>query len=186
MKTRDTLLGLLVLGLVLGGVFWARGRGHWPIQSASGMSDETVPAGAGSAQRVPDAAAEAAWPDVTLADAAVELGEARVILSVIPRPPVAFEKNQFRVRVESRGAPAVLENGHISFEMKMPMGDHRYTLVPGQGGWLEAEVVLPFCRSGNPRWYATVQGSVAGRPVTARFRLDLTKPGSAPTPPPNA
>lgn len=179
MKTRDTLLGLVVLGLVLGGVFWARGRD----QSGDAVP---VPGSAASAHRVPDATVESAVPDVTLADGAVDSGEVRVILSVTPRPPVAFEKNLFRVRVESRGEPAVLDDGRISFEMKMPMGDHRYTLVPGQGGWLEAEVVLPFCRSGNPRWYATVQGSVAGRPVTARFRLDLTKPGSAPTPPPNA
>ena len=64
----------------------------------------------------------------------------------------------------------------VSFEMKMPMGDHRYTLVAGTDGWQQAEVVLPFCPSGNPRWYAIVEGTVAGTPVTARFRLDLTTP----------
>jgi hypothetical protein len=31
----------------------------------------------------------------------------------------------------------------VSFEMTMPMGDHRYALVPGEEGWLEAAVVLP-------------------------------------------
>ena len=166
MKTRDTLLGLVVLGLVLGGVFWARGRGR----------------------QVPGSVSQSAVPDVTLADGAVDSGEVRVILSVTPQPPVAFEKNRFRVRVESRGEPVVLDDGRISFEMKMPMGDHRYTLVPGSDGWQEAEVVLPLCRSGNPRWYAVVEGANAGEPVAARFQLDLTKPGTphAPAPAPTS
>jgi hypothetical protein len=45
--------------------------------------------------------------------------------------------------------------------------------VAGQGGWLEAEAVLPRCMSGKRRWYATVEGIVEGQPRTARFRLDL-------------
>jgi hypothetical protein len=125
-------------------------------------------------------------PDVTQADGIVDLGDVRVVLSVTPRPPVAFQKNQFRVRVEaadanapagpSRATPVPLESGRMSFEMVMPMGDHRYTLVAGADGWREAAVVLPMCKSGNPRWYAIVEGTVAGRPVLARFRLDLAKP----------
>jgi hypothetical protein len=112
----------------------------------------------------------------------VDLGDVRLTLSVTPRPPVAFQKMRFRVRVESRGLPVVLEGGRISFEMTMPMGDHRYALARGDGEWQEAEVVLPFCMSGDPRWYALVEGVVAGRPVIARFRLDLTKPSSAASP----
>jgi len=69
-----------------------------------------------------------------------------------------------------------LEGGRISFEMTMPMGDHRYSLVPGDDGWQEAEVTLPRCMSGKRRWYATVEGTVAGRPRSARFRLDLSAP----------
>ena len=61
----------------------------------------------------------------------------------------------------------------------MPMGDHRYSLVPAADGWQEAEVVLPLCPSGKRRWFATVEGTVAGQPRTARFRLDLTPPGEA-------
>jgi hypothetical protein len=165
MRTRDTLLGLLVLALVVGGVWWTRARTH--------------PGGGADAGRPPEAvaAADAALPDVTTADAFVETDGLRVTLSVAPRPPVAFATKRFRVRVTSAGgAPVVLDEGRISFEMVMPMGDHRYTLVPGDDGWLAADVVLPFCKSGNPRWYATVEGTAAGRPVTARFRLDLTKP----------
>ena len=119
---------------------------------------------------------------MTRADGAVTLGDVRVTLSVSPRPPVAFEKKRFRVRVETDSAPAALEGGRISFEMTMPMGEHRYSLVAGADGWQEAEVVLPFCKSGNPRWYAIVEGRVDGRPRTARFRLDLTPPGSTATP----
>jgi len=163
MRIRETLLGLVVLGLVLGGVFWAHGRGHPPVLSNS--------AGRG--------AADAAVPDVTRADGTVEVGDVRVTLSVTPRPPVAFTKQRVRVRVESAGGSLALAGGRVSFEMAMPMGEHRYTLVPGDDGWLEAEVVLPFCTSGNPRWYAVVAGTVAGRPTAARFRFDLTRPGAA-------
>jgi hypothetical protein len=135
--------------------------------------------------------ADEALPDVTTADASVDVYGARVTLSVTPRPPIAFSRMRFRVRVEfasakasadgSSGALLVLEGGRISFEMTMPMGDHRYDLVPGADGWQEAEVVLPTCQSGDPRWYAIVEGTVAGRPIKARFRLDLEKPGSTPT-----
>jgi hypothetical protein len=172
MKIRDTLLGLLVVGLLVAGMSWTRARSH---PGDSGGPSSTAP-------RAPGGAAEAAMPDVTLADGVVDLGEVRVILSVAPRPPVAFETKQFRVRTESHGQAVVLEGGRLSFEMVMPMGDHRYTLVPGHDGWQEAAVVLPFCKSGNPRWYANVEGTVAGQPVVARFRLDLAKRGAAPAP----
>ncbi len=166
---RDSLLGLIVLALLAGGVHWARGPGV----PAGGEPEGLEPPPAGAASDV--------LPDVTLADATEADGDVRVTLSVSPRPPVAFEKNVFRVRVESgSGAVAALEGRRIFFEMVMPMGDHRYTLVPAADGWYEAEVVLPFCQSGNPRWFATVDGTVAGRPVVARFRLDLSRPGSRP------
>jgi hypothetical protein len=96
---------------------------------------------------------------------------------VTPNPPVAFAKTRVRVRAEVGGAPVVLDGGRVSFEMSMPMGDHRYVLVPGEDGWQEADVVLPLCPSGKRRWFATVEGTVAGRPRTARFRLDLEPPG---------
>ncbi len=121
-------------------------------------------------------------PDVTLADRAVDVGGVRLFLSVEPRPIFAFATNRFRVRAESAGAPVALEDGHLSFEMTMPMGDHRYRLVPGVDGWEEAEVVLPLCGSGNRRWFATFEGTVAGQPRRARFQLDLTPPSNPPSP----
>lgn len=168
MRLRETLLGLAVLALLAGGVWWARGRGL------------AGPSGAGGGAAQPPASAAPDEPDVTLADAAVELGVARIVLSVASRPVVAFARSRFRVRAESGGAPVALEGGRISFEMSMPMGDHRYRLVPGPQGWQEAEVVLPLCASGERRWYATVEGTLAGEPRKARFRLDLTPPASAP------
>ncbi|MCL4846324.1 MAG: hypothetical protein KJ066_07315 [Acidobacteria bacterium] len=172
MRLRDTILGLVVVGVLVAGMLWTRARSH---QGGSGGPSSTTGPAAGWA-------AEAAIPDVTLADGVVDLDEVRVVLSVAPRPPVAFEKKQFRVRTESHGRPVVPEGGRISFEMVMPMGDHRYTLVPAGDGWVEAEVVLPFCKSGNPRWFAIVEGTVGGRDITARFRLDLARRGAAPTP----
>jgi hypothetical protein len=70
----------------------------------------------------------------------------------------------------------MLESGRISFEMTMPMGDHRYSLIPADEEWQTADVLLPLCSSGTRRWFATVEGTVAGRPRTARFRLDLAVP----------
>jgi hypothetical protein len=184
-RIRETLLGLVVLGLVAAGVYWVRVRPS-PMAGAVGEPRATAEATpepgepaserADSADRGSDSSAEAALPDITLADGTVDLGDVRVVLSVAPRPPVAFAKKRFRVRVTSGAAALPIEGGRISFEMRMPMGDHRYSLVAGADGWHEAEVVLPFCPSGNPRWYASVEGTVAGRPRLARFRIDLTKP----------
>ena len=166
MKLRETLLGLVVLALLAGGVFWARTRGP---------AEKAAPAATPGAVSAPDVP----LPDVTLADASVDLGDVRLVLSA-ERPVVAFAKSRFRVRAEAAGAPVALEGGRLSFEMSMPMGDHRYTLVPGAEGWQEAEVVLPMCKSGRKTWYATLEGTVAGKPRTARFQLDLTPPSSPP------
>jgi hypothetical protein len=184
-RSRETVLGLVVLSLVLAGVVWVRVRPTPPPRAAA-EPVVPLPAPAGRASN------DEALPDVTVADGVVEVAGLRVTLSVAPRPPVAFQQHRFRVRVESAstsaaadrsgGAPLVLSGGRIFFEMKMPMGDHSYSLVRGEGGWQEAEVVLPFCPSGNRRWYATVDGTVAGRPLTVRFRLDLTRPVTAPLP----
>ena len=169
--TRSTLIGLVVLGLVAAGVFWVRSPSpsveHLPTASARQASDDE------------------ALPDVTLADASVDDGNVRMTLSLDPKPPVAF--GTIRVRVSafalspSTSASAEvsadrlqsLEGGRIAFEMAMPMGDHRYSLVAGADGWQEAEVVLPSCPSGKRRWYATVRGTVAGQLRSARFRFDL-------------
>jgi hypothetical protein len=166
MRLRETLLGLVVLALLAGGIFWARTRGR---------AERAAPAATAGAAHAP----EAPLPDVTLADGSVDLGDVRLVLSA-DRPIVAFAKTRFRVRAEAAGAPVALEAGRVSFEMTMPMGDHRYTLVPGAEGWQEAEVVLPMCKSGRKTWYATVEGSVAGKLRSARFQLDLTPPSSPP------
>lgn len=168
MKAGPTLVGLLVVGLVGAGMYYAKTRN----------TEDVMPAhGAGHAMPMPGAASSsAALPDITAADATEDVGGVAVTLSVSPRPPVAFATKHFRVRVASKGIPATLEDGRIVFEMDMPMGDHRYSLVASQDGWYAADVVLPFCASGNPRWYATVSGTVNGTPITAKFRVDLTKP----------
>lgn len=181
MKLRETLLGLLVLAALAAGVWWARGR------SAPGRAPAAAPANApaAGAANAPASADSASLPDVTLADASVDLGDVRLVLSA-SRPVVAFQKARFRARAEKDGAALSIGDGVLSFEMAMPMGDHRYTLLGGEDGWQEAEVVLPMCRSGKRTWYATLEGNVAGRPRTARFRLDLTPPAEAPAASPPA
>lgn len=156
MKRRDTLLGLLLLGLLLAGVFWARGR---------------------SAPDAPAEGAAAALPDVTLADAAADLGDVHLFLAVAPRPVTAFAEHRWRVRAEAGGSQVPFADGRISFEMRMPMGDHRYALLPAADGWAEATAVLPSCPSGQRRWFATVEGTVAGLPRSARFQVDLAPSG---------
>ena len=172
MKLRETLLGLVVLALLAGGVWWARGRGR--AKDLHGLPAAGASSAAGTATAP-------SMPDVTLADGSVDAGGVRLVLSVT-RPVVAFEKARWRVRAEANGAPAMIEEGRISFEMTMPMGENRYSLVAADGGWQEAEVVLPMCGSGERTWFAIVEGMVAGRPVAARFRLDLSpaaKPAEA-------
>jgi hypothetical protein len=161
MNVRSTLPGIAVLAVLAAGAWWARS-----------------PSAPSPAEGAPGAAAgDEALPNVTLAAGTVDAGGVRITLSLSPNPPVAFAKMRMRVRAESAGSVVPLEGARVSFEMAMPMGDHRYSLVPGVGGWQEADVVLPLCPSGKRRWFATVEGTVAGRPRTARFRLDLEPPG---------
>lgn len=184
MISRSTLAGLLVLGLLAVGVYWARSS-----RSTAPVSAELPPPAA--VQAVAD---DDRVPDATLRDTSARIGNLAVVLSLSPRPPVAFATTRVRLAAfavaedEPRGraaspsgAPLALSDVHISFEMTMPMGDHRPTLRPGPDGWYEGEVVLPLCASGKRRWYATVEGTTAGRPFAARFRLDLSPPsGLAP------
>jgi hypothetical protein len=181
--SRSTFVGILVLAVVFAGMFWARFRPLPAQASNAGQAPSATSPARG-------AAADDALPDVTLADGVANLGDVRITFAVAPQPPVAFAT--FRVRVSALASattassssspeagtdrPLTLEGGKVSFEMSMPMGDHRYALVPAGDGWQEAEVVLPLCPSGKRRWYATVEGTAGGRPVIARFRLDLAVP----------
>jgi hypothetical protein len=162
MGYKNVIVGFAVLALVAAGGWWARAR-------------TSMPASPDTAAPSPQADDDA-LPDVTLANGSVSSGDVRITLSLTPNPPVALAKTRVRVRAESGGSAVALEGSTISFEMTMPMGDHRYSLVAGQDGWQEAEVILPRCMSGKRRWFATVEGAVAGRPRTARFRLDLAPP----------
>ena len=172
MKFNSTLIGIVVLALVATGVLWVRSR---TADTGTVPAGQASPSSAGQRASAPDAGDDA-LPDVTLTDGAADVGEVRVTLSVMPNPPVAFATFRVRVRAEANGSPAAIEAGRVSFEMTMPMGDHRYSLVPGEDGWQEADVTLPRCMSGNRRWYATVEGTVAGQVRSARFSLDLAPP----------
>ena len=128
MNIKTTLVGMAVLAVLATGAWWARS----PSPHSATTPEAPAPA-----------AGDEALPDVTLADGTAEVGGARITLSLTPNPPVAFTTFRARVRAEAGGAPAVLEGGRVSFEMVMPMGDHRYALAPGKAGWQEAAVVLP-------------------------------------------
>jgi len=125
-------------------------------------------------------AAGADAPDVSRADATLDLGDVRVAVSAGPRPLLAFARNRFRFRAARDDDPAMLGDAVVSFTMTMPMGDHRHPLVQAPDGWQEAEVVLPICPSGNRRWFGTLAFTHAGRPRSARFTFDLQQPSQTP------
>ena len=110
-----------------------------------------------------------------MSEVAVAADDVTFRVELTPHPPVAFARMRVRVRAERIGAPASLEAGTVRFEMAMPMGDHSYTLVPGDGGWYEADVTLPQCVTGDRRWFATVEATIAGHPRRVRFRFDLAR-----------
>ena len=127
------------------------------------------------AHRVGVAMSDGAMPDVTRGEASMNVGDARVTLAVEPGPPVAFRENRFRVRVESASGPMSLEDGRISFEMKMPMGDHRYSLVAGRTGGRRRRSCSPSARAAIRGGTPPSKARSAGEPYTARFRFDLAK-----------
>jgi hypothetical protein len=139
MRFNSTLVGIVVLALVATGVLWVRSR---TAGTGTVPAEQTAPASAVQGARA-HAAGDEALPDVTLAEGTADVGGVRVTLSVTPNPPVAFATFRVRARADANGAPVALEGGRVSFEMVMPMGDHRYALVPGGEGWQEAAVVLP-------------------------------------------
>jgi hypothetical protein len=157
MGKRPSTVGLVILGLLIIGVFWARDARHGP---------EFAAAGGGAA------------PDVTLEDRTVDLGDVRLTLSIVPRPVTALARHRYRIRIECDGAVLPVEDGRLSFAMDMPMGDHRYTLVAGPDGWYEADVTLPICQSGRHRWSATVDGRAGGERRRATFLVDVGPAGS--------
>jgi len=141
MRHRDIVLGLVVAALVAAGMIWARSRTSSPSAAPDGqVASAGATAGAASVRPGRD---DGAWADATVSDATVDAGGVRITFAVAPRPAAALARFLVRVRAESGGAPAAIESGRVSFEMAMPMGDHRYTLVAGDEGWQEAAVVLP-------------------------------------------
>ncbi|MGE3841045.1 MAG: hypothetical protein AB7I50_05605 [Vicinamibacterales bacterium] len=148
MTTRETCIGLGVLVFVLAGLIWSRGGEEATARSSA-----------------------SSLPDLSSSDGTV-LARGIPLEVSVSRPATPMVPFRIRVRTDARSSPP-LENGRISFVMAMPMGDHRYDLSPEPDGWQQADVTLPTCLSGERRWYATLDGTVDGRAITARFVLDL-------------
>jgi hypothetical protein len=127
-----------------------------------------------------DGAPAAEVADVSRADATLDLGDLRIVVSAGPRPLLAFARNRFRFRAEAAGAPVLLAEAAVSFTMAMPMGDHRHGLVAASDGWQEAEAALPLCPSGKRRWFGRLDFTVGGRARSARFAFDLAAPPRQP------
>lgn len=127
-------------------------------------------------QAARDGSSSADVPDVSRADATLDLGDVRIVVSAGPRPLLAFARNRFRFRAEAGGAPVALADAVVTFTMAMPMGDHRHALVPASDGGQDAEAVLPLCPSGERRWFGRLDFTLAGRARSARFAFDLATP----------
>jgi hypothetical protein len=156
-RIAETVVGLAVAGALAAAFFAVRGRQAAPAEDASGS---------------------VALPDVTRADATLDLGDVRLRVSAGPRPLLALAPNRFRFRADRPGGPVELSGAVVSFTMEMPMGDHRHPLVATADGWQEAEAALPVCLSGRRRWLGTLDFALDGRPRSARFAFDLTPPRS--------
>ena len=162
---RKDLLGIVALAAVVAGVGWARAIG------AAG-------------DRATVESNSSATADVTLVDRSIEVDDLQVRVSLPSRPVVAMSPSRVRVRVVGSpgGRPLVLERGSLVLEMAMPMGQQRYRLIDGEDGWQEASIELPFCLTGNPRWYGRLEGTVAGRAIAASFHFDVRRTATAARP----
>jgi hypothetical protein len=182
-RIAETVLGLAVVAALAATAFVVRHRRD--VDRAPAV---TAGADAASSQRPAGEPPGADVPDLTRADATLEVGPLHIRASASPRPPRAFTRMRFRFRVEDRGAgsagaadgptvpPAPLAEARLSFTMSMPMGDHHYRLAAAPDGWHEAEVVLPLCASGDRRWFGRLDFTLEGRARSARFTLALDDP----------
>lgn len=164
-RVAETVLGLAVVAAIAATAFLVRTRGEDPPQAARGGR---VTEGG---ERMAGTPADV--PDISRADADIDLRDLHVLVSAGPRPLRAFARNRFRFRAEKSGTPVALSGASVSFTMTMPMGDHRHALVPAGDGWQQAEVVLPACPSGGGRWFGRLDFTVAGRARSARFTIEL-------------
>jgi hypothetical protein len=171
MKHTQTIAGVLVLLLLGAGVYWVRSRNApSPGSPAATAHAAAAPTTLGPGQTL---SADEALPDLSKGRAAGMSGDVMFVATLEPHPPVAFAPFRLTLRAEVAGAPSAILDGKVAFEMVMPMGDHRYALQPQPDGTLQADVTLPMCMSGNPRWFATVEGVAGGVVRTVKFRLDL-------------
>jgi len=167
-RVAEVVLGLALVAAIAAVSFAVR-------QRQADVAGASPPAGTGAI-----GALDADVPDVTRADATLDLEDVRITVSAGPRPLRAFSRNRFRFRAETSGAPVALADAVVSFTMSMPMGDHRHALVPASDGWQDAEAVLPLCPSGKRRWFGRLDFTVGGRARSARFAFDLAAPPRQP------
>ncbi|MFA6109254.1 MAG: hypothetical protein WDA75_10855 [Candidatus Latescibacterota bacterium] len=160
MGRRELILGVPLVVVIAAGVYWASHRG----------ASEILAGGAGSTL----AGSAIDLPDLSRGDARLEV-DGLIVRVEGTRPIRAFEQNRLLFRFEGPdGSDRPVAEAVVSFTMTMEMGKHRYSLVPAaREGWLQAELVLPACPSGNRRWYGDLTFTSAGRPGATRFQFDL-------------
>ncbi|MEI6667109.1 MAG: hypothetical protein WCP29_03060 [Acidobacteriota bacterium] len=177
--SKSTILGLVVLGLLVAGGYWAR-RIDAPDST---YFPRAVACSMGRASQADQP------PDITRGDCYADLDDVRFFVSVTPQPPIAFAMFTIRVTAvalapdasgppQPARQPLTIDGGRVRFEMSMPMGTHRYSLARSSEGSYQAGVVLPMCPSGDSWWTATIEGDVANRPRSVRLRFQLARPTS--------
>ncbi len=153
MKYSQTIAGMLVVALIGLTVYWVRTRQPGPSDALT--------------------AADSALPDITRHEGRAPSGGVTIVAAIDPAPPVAYAIFTLRIGAVTTQGAAAIDDARVSFDMAMPMGEHRYRLVAGAGGTVTADVTLPTCPTGSPHWFANVEGTVGGEKVAARFRFEL-------------
>ena len=152
MKHRNLIVGLIIAFALAGGIYLAysarKAAGEGPLPGS---------------------------PDVTKEDGAFVVDGITVQVKIGARPIKADEKTRYLFLFEGAGGEALtLEEGVVSFTMKMDMGRHPYELVPdGADGWYAAEASIPRCPSGDPRWYGNMEFFIDGTSHKGGFQFDL-------------
>jgi len=92
----------------------------------------------------------------------------------VSRPARAFKPLRFKLTFKKPADPRVLVPTDVTlcFNMKMDMGDYRFSLQPKNAAFL-CEAVLPRCLSGGSRWFGKLNFRVDGKFHQMVFILDL-------------
>ncbi|OGQ85718.1 MAG: hypothetical protein A2289_13430 [Deltaproteobacteria bacterium RIFOXYA12_FULL_58_15] len=154
---RNTIVGVVVAVLLFGGIYLSR-----LVNTGTAVEGEVT-----SGQSTGEL-------DVSQKNGTMKLGPLVADVVVSPRPPLPMTNLTFEFVLKDKGAP--VDSARLSFNMKMDMGPHDYSLIAaGDGRWLAKDVVLPTCPSGGRLWFGTLAARQDDQEHRGRFRIELAR-----------